>query len=282
MNHLSSETMSILGCGWLGFPLAQVLIERGWTVRGSTTNSAKLSSLKSRGIQPFLISVSPELTGDQHGSFFESRILFLNIPFRRQMPDPGFYRAQMDSVVKVALRGGVDWVIFASSTSIYPQATALAREDDPFCPDTERSKILYEIEHMLLNHSDFDATIIRFAGLFGPGRPIGKFMSGKANLTSPQAPVNLIHRDDCLGIILAILEHNARQDVFNACADEHPVRQELYSAAAKTLGIPLPQFSLDHPLVAGKIVCNQKVKDVLDYQFVHPDPLAAALSGKDR
>lgn len=275
-------TISILGCGWLGLPLAQFLMKHGWSVQGSTTDSAKLPLLKYFGICPYVLTCSPELTGENFLNFFESRILFLNIPFRRQMPDPEFYRAQIDSVVKYAVQGGVDWIIFASSTSVYPEATILAREEDALFPDTQRAQVLYNVEQMLLKNSHFDSTIIRFAGLFGPGRPIGKFMSGKVNLANGQAPVNLIHLDDCLGIILAILAHNARRNIFNACTDEHPARQELYTAAAKGLGILLPEFSKNQTSVSGKIVCNQKVKDVLNYRFVHPDPLVAALSGMDR
>mgnify|MGYP003615968040 CR=1 FL=1 len=38
--------ISILGCGWLGFPLAQKLIETGYEVKGSTTSESKLEALK--------------------------------------------------------------------------------------------------------------------------------------------------------------------------------------------------------------------------------------------
>lgn len=45
--------ISILGCGWLGLPLAKALIENGFSVKGSTTSTDKLTALENDGITPF-------------------------------------------------------------------------------------------------------------------------------------------------------------------------------------------------------------------------------------
>ena len=50
--------ISILGCGWLGFPLAKALITKGFSVNGSTTSVEKLPILENSGISPFLINVT--------------------------------------------------------------------------------------------------------------------------------------------------------------------------------------------------------------------------------
>jgi hypothetical protein len=44
----------------------------------------------------------------------------------------------------------------------------------------------------------------------------------------PYAPVNLIHRDDCIGIINAIIEQNVWAEVFNGCADTHPFKADIH------------------------------------------------------
>ena len=57
--------ISILGCGWLGFPLAKALLSKGFSVKGSTTSIEKLAVLENVGIVPFLIALSEnEITGD--------------------------------------------------------------------------------------------------------------------------------------------------------------------------------------------------------------------------
>ena len=52
------KQISILGCGWLGMPLAKSLLEKGFSVKGSTTSLEKISAIQSNGIQPFQIELS--------------------------------------------------------------------------------------------------------------------------------------------------------------------------------------------------------------------------------
>ena len=50
------KQISILGCGWLGFPLAQQLMCQGFQIKGATTSESKLSVLQNAGISPFLLN----------------------------------------------------------------------------------------------------------------------------------------------------------------------------------------------------------------------------------
>ena len=73
--------ISILGCGWLGLPLAKALLENRFSVKGSTTSQEKLSVLENSGIQPFLIALSEDKTIGNLSSFLEnSKILIIDIP----------------------------------------------------------------------------------------------------------------------------------------------------------------------------------------------------------
>ena len=73
--------VSILGCGWLGFPLAKKLIEIDFEVKGSTTSENKLDLLKSNNIEPFLITISEDkITGTISEFLYDSEILIINIP----------------------------------------------------------------------------------------------------------------------------------------------------------------------------------------------------------
>ena len=42
--------VSILGCGWLGLPLAKSLIEKGFSVNGSTTSVEKIPEVHGEDI----------------------------------------------------------------------------------------------------------------------------------------------------------------------------------------------------------------------------------------
>lgn len=266
------KTISILGCGWLGLPLAVELKNKGYIVKGSTTSRQKLNILKEKGLQPFYVNVSETASGDNLSSFFQSSIVIITLPFKRSFGDPYLYKRQIDAIVEYLEISAVDFVIFISSTAVYPNQLEDAREDAQFAADNPRSKVLLEIEQSLLKNKNFKSTIIRFGGLYGDARPIGKFLAGKEAIAGGDEPVNLIHLDDCVQIIKEIIQKDIRAEIFNAVSDKHPKRKDLYIKAAKKLNLPPPVFEGTEK-IRTKIVCNDKLKQRLHYQFKHPDPL---------
>lgn len=272
------QTISLLGCGWLGLPLGRHLVEQGYGVKGSTTTPAKMEDIEAAGIEPYLIELAPEVTGEHVDDFFDADLLFLNVPPPRGRDDlRAVHLRQIEAVRDAAAAAPIDWILFASSTGVYPSVDRIVTEADaPADPEAAGESlratgaVLLEAEQRLQDASAFDVTIIRFAGLYGGDRHPGRFLAGRTSVSSGDAPVNLIHRDDCIGIVSAIIEQDARGEVFNACSDRHPSRRQLYTAAAERLGVEPPTFE---PGGASKIVSNAKVKRELGYTFAHPDPL---------
>jgi len=274
--------VSILGCGWLGRPLARRLVDRDIHVRGSTTTPEKVEALRADGIDPYLLILDPDLSGQNINSFFSSPILVLNVPPPRGASDgQEQHRRQIDAVRAAATEGNVEWILFASSTGVYPNVERTVTEADqpPGQPDalpgSRRStgRAVLAAEAQLMGDPAFATTIVRFGGLYGDDRHPGRFLAGRTNVSRPEAPVNLIHRDDCVALLLTLLEQDVRADVFNACADAHPARCAVYTRAAEVLGLDPPTFD-DTDTTTGKVVDNQKVKARTGYQFRHPDPLA--------
>lgn len=271
---MKATSASILGCGWLGLPLAKRLIADSCSVKGSTTRPERLSVLTEAGIQAFHIHCSPHIQGTALSEFFQSQLLFLNIPFKRKLESPNIYRQQIESVIEQVHASAVTSVLFASSTSVYPNHTNLALEDDRLKPDNERSEVLHQIEQSLLEDSRFNTIILRFAGLYGGSRQLGRFLQqGRSAQRSGQAPVNLVHLDDCVEIVSRLItqSHEIKNQIFNVCADEHPSRETLYTQKSREMGLDIPMFSSDPPK-SMKVVSNQKLKDALNYTFIHPDP----------
>ena len=52
---------------------------------------------------------------------------------------------------------------------------------------------------MLMGHPGIDTTMIRFSGLIGYDRIPIKSIKRKKLVLNPDCPLNLIHRDDCVG-----------------------------------------------------------------------------------
>ncbi len=75
---INSNTISILGSGWLGSPLIENLISKGYLVKASTTSAKKISQLATLKSQPFIVDI--DKVSSEIQSFLESKILIINIP----------------------------------------------------------------------------------------------------------------------------------------------------------------------------------------------------------
>ena len=272
---MHEKTISVLGCGYVGLPVAQALVQRGWRVRGSTTTAKKLSVLLDEGIEPYQIRLNPEPEGLGLVDFFDSDVLFLNFPPGRKRPDVEAFMARaMSGLIAAAKSGKVRFVVFASSTSVYAGGTV--REEDAGCtlPDSASGRALLAAESAIAEVTKFQTTVLRYAGLYGYGRRPGRFMKDGVVRGGAQ-PVNLVHRDDAVNVTVSIITGNVRGEVFNVCADQHPTRASFYTKAAKWLGMPAPAVVLDDT-TPSKVVLNEKLRRTLPYSFEHPDPLQPA------
>mgnify|MGYP000880177604 CR=1 FL=1 len=267
------KQISILGCGWLGFPLAKSLLQNGFSVNGSTTTLEKMAILENAGINAFQIALSEEeINGDIDSFLSHSQILIIDIPPKLRGNSNENFVAKIQNLIPFIEKSSVEKVIFVSSTSVYSDAISmdLITEETIPNPDTESGKQLLEAEKLLQNNSNFTTTVIRFGGLIGEDRHPIKFLAGRENLENPEAPINLIHQLDCIGILEGILEKNCFGETFNAVAPFHPSRKVYYSKKAMELDLPLPKFDESKPSV-GKIISSEKVMTVLGYEFQKPE-----------
>ncbi|MFO7526374.1 MAG: NAD(P)H-binding protein [Ignavibacteriaceae bacterium] len=265
------KIISILGCGWLGFPLAKEFVRSGYEVKGSTTSTKKLSSLMANRIIPFQISLDPDLRGDNLNSFFECDCLVINIPPQGKENVEEFHLSQIKSVIEQLNKSRCRKIIFISSTSVYGNNNSELNEEYPTQPETDSGKALVKVEEYLRALQDLKVTIIRFGGLIGEGRNPAYYFAGRKNIPGGNTPLNLIHQTDCIGIIKTIVENEIWNETINGVSPVHPTKKEFYTKAAANLNLELPEF--DDEIVPYKIVSSIKVKTLLKYEFVFPDPM---------
>ena len=266
------KTVSILSCGWLGEPLATSLREAGFSVRGSVRDPEKLPSLSEKGIEPYLIDISPEVSGEGTEEFFSSDVLFINFPPERRDDIETYHKKQIANLIKAIPNPRGKMVIFASSTSVYPNTNGVVREEDSLCPDKLSGKALLRAERLLMDHPEIDTTVIRFSGLIGYDRAPIKSIRRKKLVLNPDCPLNLIHRDDCIEIVQRVISLNVRNTILNATCDKHPTRREYYLREALRHGVEPPLFETES-VPEYKIVSNEKLKKTLGYRLIYPDPL---------
>ena len=264
--------ISILGCGWFGFALAKQLITLGYHVKGSTSTADKLTALSAEGIDAYLIKLS-EQTESMDAAFFDSEVLVIAIPPRMRSGLETNYLDKIETTLGMVRKSAVKQVIFISSTSVFGDGNTIVDETSIPQPETDSGKAILSVEKLLQSTPGVTTTVLRFAGLVGPGRHPGRFFGGKTGIPNGQAPVNLIHQDDCVGITCRIIENEAYGLIYHGVTPDHPSRQEFYTQASVEAGYAAPVF-IDE-LKEWKMVKSKHVPLYLNYTFKHDTLLKA-------
>lgn len=251
------KSISILGCGWLGKALAVALLNKGYLVKGSTTTMAKIEVLRKLGIQPFLIDLAMAKNIDD---FLNTDVLIVAITYK-ELND---FKGLIERIEK----SSVNRIIYSSTTSVYPSLNKVTTEEDETL-----ETIHFKIEELFRNSINFKTTVVRFAGLFGGERHPANWFTNGRKIPQPNGFVNMIHLDDCIGILMRIIEKDCFGALFNACADHHPTRKEFYTYVKESNNLPTPEFEKNEVL-AWKIVSSKKVQKALNYTFKHNNLLA--------
>jgi nucleoside-diphosphate-sugar epimerase len=258
----------VIGCGWLGLPLAKKLIELNYRIHGSTTSKDKLSTLEEAQIIPFLLQFSSEgVDGNIKSCLKDCQTLILNIPPGLRKNPESDYVQQMKHIATHIEDSSVENVLFIGSTSVYDDnETYPIITENSQTSNNKTTQQLLKVETLFTTNKKFKTTILRFSGLFAEDRHPAKYLSGKKNLKNGDAPVNLIHRDDCISIILSIVKNNIWSTVINASTPSHPIKNKYYTALCKTLQIPVPEFD-NTTISKGKIIDSTKLAQLLGYDF---------------
>lgn len=276
MNEFNGKkTISILGCGWFGLPLAHYLLKLGYIVKGSTTTEAKLKVLQEAGISPYLVNLPIQTKPSINTSFFDCDILLINIPPKRVPEVQLHYVEQMHSLLSFLSKNHLKHCIFISSTSVYGENATNTEESLEPHPTKASGMALLAAEKLLKEHFQNNILILRFAGLIGQERHPSRFKMDRQGLKMGNVPVNLVHVEDCISVTSLLIQKNILRGVFNVCCDDHPSRNDFYQKAFKKVGLLPPEF-LTHPAsISHKIVSNKNLKEVLglDFSWKYPSPM---------
>ena len=291
----------IVGCGYVGLPLGAELVRRGHEVFGLRRGAPE--ELKAAGIQPLVADITEPETLAKLPRDFDWIV--------NCVASGG---GSADDYRKIYLEGNrnlISWLadsppekfVFTSSTSVYGQNDgSVVTENSPAEPVEETAKVLVEAEKFLLKAAggsstsvppvrtethgrDARATIIpavilRVAGIYGPGRGhwFRQFLRGEARIEGDGSRwLNMIHRDDVVGCVVAALERGNPGEIYNA-ADNEPVTQlKFFEWLAAQMKRPSPpKVPADEEIrrkrgVTNKRVSNAKLRTELKYEFQFPD-----------
>ena len=277
----------IIGCGYIGLALGRALKALGHEVAGVRRPSAAAAQeLEAVGITPILADITvPGALPCPPNTF--------DVVVNCVAPQGGGverYRA----VYAGGLRNLVDWLssapsrllVYTSSTGVYGQDDgSVVTESSITEPSTETGCVLVEAEQLLSQAHEqgrVKPIILRLAGIYGPGRGywLRRLRGGELATRDDENDrlVNMIHQDDVVGAVLAVIERGHPGEIYNV-VDDWPVSvremrmSRLFSPLASAAAISTensPPARGNRPRATNKRVSNSKLKAATGWRPKYP------------
>jgi len=264
----------IIGCGAIGTQLAHILSAKGHQVTGLKRNPPKTDAGKINYFAADITSVADlkDLSTD-----FDTLYFIVSPDGRNEESYRAIYESGLNNLLnKISLADSNPHWIFVSSTSVYGQSQGEWVDEDSIAqPDNVTSQLIRQAEQKLM---DLDAgnIVVRFSGIYGPGREYLLRMARQAPFIQKNPPyfTNRIHQQDCIGVLAFLLECRLADVALEQCylaSDDDPAPMwEVMSWLAENLKCPPPIVKIvDKHCVMNKRCNNQRLK-ALGYQFLYP------------
>ena len=276
----------IAGCGDVGTALGLALAEHGHEVFGARRSAHRLPE----PLHPLPVDLTDARAIERAIPTVDAAVYAVAAGSR----DEGAYRrAYVDGVsalleVLEARAESPRRVFFVSSTSVYGERGGeWIDETAPLAPRGFAGESLVAGERRMLA-SPIPATVVRFAGIYGPGRGwmIERARAGARCAGDPPKFTNRIHRDDCAGVLAHLVDLGDRCDDVYIGVDDAPVEEcEVLEWLAARLDAPAPRRVRGDEAASrgsGKRCSNARLR-ASGYRFRHPtfrEGYAAVLAGE--
>jgi nucleoside-diphosphate-sugar epimerase len=273
----------IIGCGYVGVALARDLQAAGHEVHALRRHLPTAAGPESEGIRWWqgditapgdLAKIPPQfdwvvsVVSSSHGGVEEYEKVYLQ-----------------------GTRNILDWLkahppkkyVYTGSTSVYAQTDgSVVKETSPAAPETPTSRVLLQVEQLLLNEfaaAGFPAVIGRVAGIYGPdrGHLFQQYLKNEARIIGKGDRIlNMIHRDDVAGIVLRLLQNGRAGEIYNVVDDEPVAEVHFFRWLSETLGKWMPPTEAEAPDrtrkrgVTNKKVSNRRIRAELGCVLKYP------------
>lgn len=268
----------VLGAGWVGLRAARELASTGHPVLATNRSGAPPDGPNPSGLS----FAALDLAEDDETRIAElvaghRTVIACWAPGRSGMDRRDLYVGGARKLAAACRRSGPERLIYTSSTSALPDVDGVVNDDCDLRPTGERGLVQREAEDVLAESCAASGTawiILRLAGLYGPGRELGRIYRSDPDRVlagSGCAPTNLVHQDDVQQAIAAAIRLDTNwSGVVNVCAPDHRSRRELFAEIATRKGMPPPCWEKEAEEPRGKRVASDRLGEVLAVSLQHP------------
>ncbi|MBL8794118.1 MAG: SDR family oxidoreductase [Planctomycetia bacterium] len=266
----------LIGCGYLGSRVAARWLAEGHRVFATTRSPARAEELRRQGIEP--------IVGD-----------VLDPASLKQLPvvqtvchAVGLDRAAGRSMREVYVEGlrnvlaalpSPERFLYISSTGVYGQCDGEEVDETAATEPLEDSGQVVLAAEQQLRERLPNSIILRFAGIYGPGRLLRRqaIAAGEPIVGDADKWLNLIHVEDGAAAVLAAEQRGQPGQVYNVCDDAPVRRRDFYTALARLLHAPEPRFVAPAPGAplpgherANRRLVNRRLRQELNVTLRYP------------
>jgi nucleoside-diphosphate-sugar epimerase len=234
------KSVLVVGCGFVGLPLARTLASREWETHAITASESSAAKLQNEPFAAYALDISEKT----------SLVRLAGHRFDVVIHCASSGRGGASSYATVFL-GGIQnlmatlnygRLIFTGSTSVYAQTDgSTVDETSPADPTRETGQILRKTEDLVLAG---EGVVARLAGLYGPGRcaPLQKLLEGRATIEEDGTRrMNMLHQADA-ALAIGFLIEKELSGIYNVVDNEPVAEIDWYQYVCRRLNKPLPSF----------------------------------------
>lgn len=224
----------VIGCGYLGRVVADRWLKDGRRVTALTRGRA--DELKAAGIEPVVGDVlRPESLAALPTAATVLYAVGLDRAAGRPMRE--VYVEGLRNVLTALPRPGR--FLYVSSTGVYGQTDGSeVDEASPTEPVEESGRVVLAAERLLRERLPA-AAVLRFAGIYGPGRVLRRkqLLAGEPLVGDADKWLNLVHVADGASAVLAAEQRASAGDTLIVSDGTPATRREVYTETARLLGV---------------------------------------------
>jgi nucleoside-diphosphate-sugar epimerase len=268
-----TERLRVLlaGCGYVGTALGLSLAQAGHEVFALSRNPARLPSEFHR--------LRADLTDARTLEHLPAGLdfaVFSATP--AEASDEAYQRTYVQGLSHLlqalADHAATRRVFFTSSTAVYAQNDGgWVDERSPTEPSHFTGRRTLEAE-LVAASGVVPATVLRCAGIYGPGRTrlVDSVREGTLRLPAEDHFTNRIHRDDVAGAVHYFIDHGTQADCVILSDDRPAPYSEVVTWLAQRLGVPVPKVDPAAPPRSrgGNKRCQNRKLHELGYALRYP------------
>lgn len=267
-----SMRVLVVGCGYVGKPLAETLAAQRHEVSGVSREPTDFAA----AVTHIACDITrPEQVARLPGEFD----WVVNTVSSTKGGVEEYQAVYLEGTKHLLDHVKFQKYVFTSSTSVYAQNDgSLVSESSPAEPQSPTSQILRETEKLLLGR-DRPTIVLRLAGIYGSGRGVlfQQFMCGEARIHGSGVRfLNMIHRDDVVSAIIRTLERGRVSEIYNVVDDQPVTERDFFEWLARELKRDLPPRVSESALhsrkrgATNKRVSNAKLRSELGLALKFP------------